>query len=240
MGTLEKGETPSATLDLRPGDLVRIKSKEEIVATLDDTNHNRGLSFDGEMAKLLRPHGARPRTRGPPDRRAHGRDDRDQVRLHHPRGRGLRGGLLPLLHARIYSYWREIWLERVDEATLRRRAAPVRPWDVHTLRRSLPPNVWVRQSGLFLGRAARARWGMSSADGSTPDMFDLSRGEVRRRALTGVLFVRSSSFAKLLIGFAGNLALARMLTPHDFGVVAIGLTATLLGGVVVEGGSAVA
>jgi O-antigen/teichoic acid export membrane protein len=77
---------------------------------------------------------------------------------------------------------------------------------------------------------------MSTADGSRPDMFDLSRREVRSRALTGVFFVTSSNFANLLIGFAGNLALARMLTPHDFGVVAVGLTATLLGGVLAEGG----
>ncbi len=68
------------------------------------------------------------------------------------------------------------------------------------------------------------------------DIFDLSRGEVRTRALTGVFFVTSSNFANLLIGFAGNLALARMLTPHDFGVVAVGLTATLFGGVLAEGG----
>ena len=44
------------------------------------------------------------------------------------------------------------------------------------------------------------------------DMFDLSRSEVRRRALTGAVYVTSSSFAKLIIGFGGNLALARMLT----------------------------
>ena len=50
VGKLEKGKTPSDKLDLRPGDLVRIKSKEEIEATLDKTNHNRGLSFDGEMS----------------------------------------------------------------------------------------------------------------------------------------------------------------------------------------------
>ena len=50
IGKLKKGETPSDKLDLRPGDYVRIKSKEEIVATLDDTNRNRGLFFDGEMA----------------------------------------------------------------------------------------------------------------------------------------------------------------------------------------------
>ena len=50
VGKLEKGTTPSRQLDLQPGDLVRIKSKREIEATLDATNHNRGLSFDGEMA----------------------------------------------------------------------------------------------------------------------------------------------------------------------------------------------
>ena len=50
-GKLEKGETPTAKLDLRPGELVRVKSKEEIEATLDHSNHNRGLSFDGEMVR---------------------------------------------------------------------------------------------------------------------------------------------------------------------------------------------
>ena len=77
---------------------------------------------------------------------------------------------------------------------------------------------------------------MSSPEDSRTDMFDLSRPEVRRRALTGAFFVTSSSFANLLIGFFGNLALARMLTPRDFGVVAVGLTVTLLGGALAEGG----
>ncbi len=45
-----KGSTPVARLDLRPGELVRIKSKDEIEATLDRENRNRGLYFDGEMA----------------------------------------------------------------------------------------------------------------------------------------------------------------------------------------------
>ena len=42
-------KTPDGTLDLQPGELVRIKSKEEIVGTLDGNNSNRGLSFDPEM-----------------------------------------------------------------------------------------------------------------------------------------------------------------------------------------------
>jgi hypothetical protein len=65
MGSLKKGETPTETLDLRPGELVRIKSKEEIISTLDETNHNRGLSFDGEMARHC---GKVARVRGRVDR----------------------------------------------------------------------------------------------------------------------------------------------------------------------------
>ncbi len=46
-GSREK--TPFDTLDLEPGELVQVRSKEEIIATLDDQNRNRGLLFDGEM-----------------------------------------------------------------------------------------------------------------------------------------------------------------------------------------------
>ena len=47
-GELDKGATPSAKLDVRPGDFVRVKSKEAIEATLDVSNHNRGLTFDAK------------------------------------------------------------------------------------------------------------------------------------------------------------------------------------------------
>jgi hypothetical protein len=39
-------------LDLMEGDLVEVRSREEIVATLDDKQQNRGLSFDEEMLRL--------------------------------------------------------------------------------------------------------------------------------------------------------------------------------------------
>jgi hypothetical protein len=41
--------TPRRDLGLRPGDLVRVKSYEEILATLDGSLSNRGLSFDAEL-----------------------------------------------------------------------------------------------------------------------------------------------------------------------------------------------
>ena len=43
--------SPTETLDLQPGEWVRVKSLEEISATLNADNINRGLSFDREMLK---------------------------------------------------------------------------------------------------------------------------------------------------------------------------------------------
>lgn len=49
-GAIPAGErTPTSRLDLRPGELVRVKSKEEILRTIDVRQLNRGLSFDVEM-----------------------------------------------------------------------------------------------------------------------------------------------------------------------------------------------
>jgi len=45
------GRTPTAHLDLEVGEFVRIKSKDEIAATLDSRNLNRGMGFEEEMAR---------------------------------------------------------------------------------------------------------------------------------------------------------------------------------------------
>lgn len=42
-------KTPSEALHLQPGELVEVRSKEEILATLDEGQKNRGLWFDSEM-----------------------------------------------------------------------------------------------------------------------------------------------------------------------------------------------
>jgi hypothetical protein len=46
------GRTPTGKLDLRPGELVRIKSKDKILATLDENLLNRGMGFDEEMSRF--------------------------------------------------------------------------------------------------------------------------------------------------------------------------------------------
>jgi hypothetical protein len=52
-GAIERGQpTPTGRLDLRPGERVRVKSKEEIGRTLDSHCRNRGLSFDFEMTRI--------------------------------------------------------------------------------------------------------------------------------------------------------------------------------------------
>ncbi len=46
-GAITAEKTPIEVLDLQPGELVQVRSKEEIMATLDKQNRNRGLLFDG-------------------------------------------------------------------------------------------------------------------------------------------------------------------------------------------------
>ena len=49
-GTIPTGRpTPAATLNLQPGELVRVKSYKDILTTLDDSSKNRGLCFDAEL-----------------------------------------------------------------------------------------------------------------------------------------------------------------------------------------------
>jgi hypothetical protein len=109
-----KGATPKATLDLQPGELVRIKSKSEIEATLDEALHNRGLGFDPEMAPFC---GRIAKVRARVD---HIVDEHtgemidiksDCIMLE---GVVCKADYHRFCTRKIYSYWREIWLERVD------------------------------------------------------------------------------------------------------------------------------
>jgi hypothetical protein len=41
--------TPTCSLNLQPGELVRVKSHQDILATIDKNYFNRGLAFDAEL-----------------------------------------------------------------------------------------------------------------------------------------------------------------------------------------------
>lgn len=45
----DASNAPEVTLNLQPGELVRVRSYEDILKTLDGANKNRGMRFDGEM-----------------------------------------------------------------------------------------------------------------------------------------------------------------------------------------------
>jgi hypothetical protein len=109
-----EGKTPKELLDLQPGDLVEVKSKEEILETLDKTGHNRGLRFDVEMLKYC---GTRARVRS----RVSQIVDEKTGKMLRFRGEGiiLEGVVCTADYHQfcprsIYPYWREIWLRRVE------------------------------------------------------------------------------------------------------------------------------
>lgn len=120
-GALEDGwKAPSVALDLKPGELVRVKSYEDILATLGKDNTNRGLMFDGEMVPYC---GGVFRVRSRVDQFL---DERTGVmrRMKTPavildnvwcRSRFSNRRLF--CPRAIYSWWREAWLERAPDAT---------------------------------------------------------------------------------------------------------------------------
>jgi hypothetical protein len=112
-GKLRK--TPQEILNLQPGELVRIKSVEEIAKTLDTTNRNRGMTFDAEMVKYC---GRRARVL----RRAEKIIDEKTGKMQHLANPCIiledvicTSDFHRLCPRGIYPYWREIWLERVEE-----------------------------------------------------------------------------------------------------------------------------
>jgi len=112
-GKLKK--TPEETLNLQPGELVEVRSKEEILATVDRRLRNRGLSFDREMVKYC---GHRYRVLRRVEKIV---DEKTGAMMQLPKDCIILDGVICVgdLHEfcprGIYPYWREIWLRRVEE-----------------------------------------------------------------------------------------------------------------------------
>jgi hypothetical protein len=104
---------PKETLGLQPGELVRVKRKEEILATRDTQNRNRGLMFDVEMLRYC---GKTARVKQRIDRIIDEHTGKmieinsDCVTLE---GFVCMADYHRLCTRSVYEYFREIWLERV-------------------------------------------------------------------------------------------------------------------------------
>jgi hypothetical protein len=117
-GVIPAGQpTPGCNLNLQPGELVRVKPHKEILATLDTASKNRGLYFDAEAVPYC---GGTYRVA----RRVGKIIDEKTGKLVRMKNESiiLEGVFCQARYSNcrlfcpraIYSYWREIWLERVN------------------------------------------------------------------------------------------------------------------------------
>jgi hypothetical protein len=118
-GTIPPGKAnQTAALNLRPGELVRIKSYEEILATLDTNNKNAGMAFDGEqMPYCGGVYRVRVRVEKFIDEKTGymRRMKTPAVILDGVYCRARYSDYRMFCPRSIFSWWREIWLERIED-----------------------------------------------------------------------------------------------------------------------------
>ena len=118
-GTIPDGSpTPSTNLNLEPGELVRVKSHDEILSTISRSNRNRGLLWDAELVPYC---GGKYRVL----RRVTKLISEQTGKMVEMKGACIvldsvicqaRYSSCRMFCPRaMYPYWREVWLERVDD-----------------------------------------------------------------------------------------------------------------------------
>jgi hypothetical protein len=106
-------------LGLKPGEVVEVRSPEEVARTVDDGGKTRGLSFDWEMAPYC---GGRYRVHDRVERIIDETTGRmieissDCLILEGVVCSGERSNCRYFCPRAIYPYWREAWLRRVDDS----------------------------------------------------------------------------------------------------------------------------
>jgi hypothetical protein len=112
-----RAETPTGYLNLQEGELVRVKSYEAIMATLNVANKNRGMLWDGEMMPYC---GSTYRVKKRVTRIIH-EETGKMVEMKNPCiiledvvCQARYSSCRLFCPRAIYPYWREIWLERVN------------------------------------------------------------------------------------------------------------------------------
>lgn len=119
VGEIPKGErTPTAKLDLKPGEAVRILPIEELKKTLSTASVNRGMWFDPEMVKYCgNTYTVQSRVNRIINEKTGAMMDMkspcillDDVYCRAECTPGRRG-----CPRKVNTYWREVWLERADK-----------------------------------------------------------------------------------------------------------------------------
>jgi hypothetical protein len=110
-------KTPNPTSGLRPGDVVRIRSKDEVAATLNADGLNRGMGFDAEMGRFC---GRTATVARRVDQIVDERNGR-MIRMKSPclvlENVVCEGAFNLNCPRAITPYWREAWLEKIGPAT---------------------------------------------------------------------------------------------------------------------------
>ena len=118
IGRIPPGKpTPTAALNLQPGDVVRVKSHADILQTLDVDSKNRGLTFDAEMVPYC---GRTFRVLERVERLVDEKTGK-MINLRNPcviLDEAVCSGCLSnyrlFCPRSLYPYWRESWLKRVE------------------------------------------------------------------------------------------------------------------------------
>ena len=113
----EGSPTPSGLLNLRPGELVRVKPHLEILKTVDSSNRNRGMYWDAELVPYC---GGAYRVLKSVTKIIDEKTSR-MIEMKNPCivldsviCRARYSPCRMLCPKEMYPYWREIWLERVE------------------------------------------------------------------------------------------------------------------------------
>jgi hypothetical protein len=111
-----RGRRPADQLHLQPGEMIEVRTKDEILDTIDERANTRGLRFDREMLRYC---GRRGRVLRRVERLIDEKTGKmltiksDCIIID---GFICTGDLHRMCPRSIYPYWREAWLKRVDSA----------------------------------------------------------------------------------------------------------------------------
>ena len=197
---------PAVNLNLQPGDLVRVKSHVSILSPQIDTrNTNRGLCFDAEMVPYC---GGVYRVITRVERFLDEKTGRMKS-LKTPavilQDVACKSRLQPMPHVSARegstAWWREVWLERAEEG-----GGSLQEMDKAALR---------------LPAEARSRWLSPKPRINRAAKASFKVKDLKEKTIRGGAARLLGQAARALVRLISLIALAHLLDPSDFGLVAM-------------------